>query len=259
MSELLVEPATRRRTGFIADTVRLSCVDGPGNRFVVFFQGCDFDCIACHNPQTIPGNRWPEGHCPRHRTVDDLVQEIRGSMPFISGVTASGGEATRQAPFVRELFERIGTTPGLDQLTRFIDTNGGCSLDVWDDLGPVLDGAMVDLKCFDDDVHRKITGVGNARVLASIRRLAELDLLYEVRLLLIGGYNDDPMRLLRTASWLADVDPTMRVRIIGFRAHGTRPHDPPMGEPTNDQLDVAAELLRSVGDFDVCTVGPLTD
>ncbi|MBY5991749.1 YjjW family glycine radical enzyme activase [Ferrimonas balearica] len=33
-----------------------SCVDGPGSRMVVFFQGCNMDCPGCHNPQTI-------GHC----------------------------------------------------------------------------------------------------------------------------------------------------------------------------------------------------
>ena len=249
----------RPRTGFVADTLSSSCVDGPGNRFVVFFQGCDFDCIACHNPQTIPGNAWPDGHCPSHRTVDDLVAEIRRSLPFVSGVTASGGEATRQWPFVRDLFETIGRSAGIDHLTRFVDTNGGCEPDVWDQLAPVLDGAMVDLKCVDDDMHRTLTGRGNERVLASIRRLRELDLLYEVRLLLVGGFNDDPMRVLRTAAWLAEVDPSMRVKVIGFRRHGTRPHDPPMREPCRDQLDVAAELLRSVSDFDVTVVGPAGD
>ena len=40
--------------GFVADTITFSSVDGPGNRFVVFLQGCNFDCVACHNPQTIP-------------------------------------------------------------------------------------------------------------------------------------------------------------------------------------------------------------
>ena len=40
--------------GLVADTIPFSNVDGPGNRFVVFLQGCNFDCIACHNPQTIP-------------------------------------------------------------------------------------------------------------------------------------------------------------------------------------------------------------
>ena len=39
--------------GLVTDTIAFSNVDGPGNRFVVFLQGCNFDCIACHNPYTI--------------------------------------------------------------------------------------------------------------------------------------------------------------------------------------------------------------
>ena len=40
--------------GLLADVVRFSWVDGPGNRFAVFFQGCNLDCLACHNPHTMP-------------------------------------------------------------------------------------------------------------------------------------------------------------------------------------------------------------
>lgn len=30
-----------------------SVVDGPGNRTAIFFQGCNFNCSYCHNPETI--------------------------------------------------------------------------------------------------------------------------------------------------------------------------------------------------------------
>ena len=38
--------------GDVAKILPFSAVDGPGNRAVVFLQGCDFDCRYCHNPET---------------------------------------------------------------------------------------------------------------------------------------------------------------------------------------------------------------
>jgi len=38
--------------GAVARILPRSAVDGPGNRAVVFMQGCDFDCCYCHNPET---------------------------------------------------------------------------------------------------------------------------------------------------------------------------------------------------------------
>ena len=33
--------------------IAFSNVDGPGNRTSIFFQGCPFNCLFCHNPETI--------------------------------------------------------------------------------------------------------------------------------------------------------------------------------------------------------------
>ena len=244
-------------TGFVADTISFSSVDGPGNRFVVFLQGCNFDCIACHNPQTIPGHAPVEGHHPVHRTVDELLVDIRRAAPFISGVTVSGGEATQQPRFLGALFGGVRADPELSRLTCFVDSNGACDLGVWDDLlsEGLLDGAMIDLKCLDPGIHETMTGQPNDQVLASIRHLAAQGALHEVRLLLLAGANDDPDLLLRTGAWLATLDPGMRLKVIGFRSHGTRPHDPPLAEPTAPQLEAATALLRSTGDFRITLVG----
>lgn len=244
----------RRSTGLVADTIPFSSVDGPGNRFVVFLQGCNFDCVACHNPQTIPGHGPVDGHHPEHLGVDDLLGEIRRAAPFISGITASGGEATQQAGFVQALFSAVKADVSLDHLTCLVDSNGACDLSVWDRLAPVMDGAMIDLKCLDPTIHREMTGEPNDRVLRSIRYLNELGRLHEVRLLLLAGVNDDGPLLQRTAEWLAAVDPAMRVTLIGFRRHGARPHDPPLAEPSADVMAAAAALFRQTASFDVRTV-----
>jgi len=237
-------------SGFVADTITFSNVDGPGNRFVVFLQGCNFDCVACHNPQTIPlatGEHF-------HTEASDLLPKIRRAAPFLSGVTVSGGEATLQPDFLIELFTAVKADPALARLTCFIDSNGTADLATWQRLAPVTDGTMIDLKCIDDDIHRTMTGQPNRAVLSSITHLHGMGLLYEVRLLVVKGVNDRPDVVHRTGEWLARVDPAMRVKVIGFRVHGARPHDPPLQEPCTDELDEYAAGLREVAEFDICVV-----
>ena len=247
-------PDDLRVRGLVADTITFSNVDGPGNRFVVFMQGCNFDCIACHNPQTIPGHSPIEGHHPESFSVDDVLARIKRSAPFVRGITASGGEATQQSAFLHALFDAVKSDPSLAHLTCFVDSNGACDLETWDRLGPVMDGAMIDLKCFDPMIHNQMTGHENDQVLESIVHLHRMGLLYEVRMLLLAGVNDDRELLHRTAEWLKAVDPNMRIKLIGFRSHGTRPHDPPMKEPTREALQLAADVLARVSPFELVVV-----
>jgi YjjW family glycine radical enzyme activase len=281
-------------TGLVTDIIEFSAVDGPGNRFVIFTQGCNLDCVACHNPYTInpcidcgdcvascPSGAlsldlagkvlWDAATCTggdtcidvceydstpkaRTQTVAEVLARLRPAAPFLSGVTVSGGEATQQAGFVRALFSAIKADPALARLTCFVDTNGDADVATWNLLDPVLDAAMVDLKCFDDAIHRRMTGSGNERILASIRLLAARGKLHEVRLLLIPGVNDADDLLAATARWLAEVDPTMRVKVIGFRHHGVRPSHLELREPTPTQRKYYAEVLSHYADFDVVTV-----
>ena len=227
----------------VADVVPFSWVDGPGNRYVVFLQGCSFDCLACHNPETIA----PRCAATRELSVAEVVEQIRSAEPYLSGVTVSGGEASAQWRFVRELFRTMGEDPPLQRLTRFVDTNGHALPRVWDQLVPCTEGFMVDLKALDPGVHRRLTGRGNDLVLDSIRHLHAAERLREVRLLLVPGLNDTPDQLARTAAWLADLDPRMRVVVIGFRRHGVRPEHRWLEESTPERLAAAREILAEGG------------
>ena len=150
-------------------------------------------------------------------SVTQVLDQIRESMPFISGVTVSGGEATVQHHFVAELFTAIKASDEFSSLTTFIDSNGNTPVEVWDQLASVTDGVMLDLKSLDNNHHRDLTGSSNESVLESIKYLSALGILYEVRLLLIPGHNDSDEQLINTAVWLKGVDPSMRIKINAFK------------------------------------------
>lgn len=69
---------------------RRSRANGPGSRFVLWFQGCSLGCPGCFNPGT---------HAPTsqdRRTVDVLVDEILAQGQAIEGISLSGGEPFEQ-------------------------------------------------------------------------------------------------------------------------------------------------------------------
>jgi pyruvate-formate lyase-activating enzyme len=228
----------------VADLVDTSCVDGPGNRFVVFLQGCTFNCLTCHNPHTIDV-RPTAG--TRRLDVADLHAEIAAKAPFLSGVTVSGGEPTLQWAAIHELFERLAADPTTAGLTRLVDSNGDAEPPVWDVLATSMHGAMIDLKALDPDVHYLLTGRSNTRVLASIQQLDALHRLAEVRLLIVPDVNDTPEHLAGTARWLAGLDSTPPTVVQGFRHTGTRSVARRFREATASDLTDAVSVLIEHG------------
>ncbi len=280
--------------GHLNKVLRFSAVDGPGNRFVIFVQGCNFNCVNCHNPYTIADCNHCGlcvDPCPEHAlaiepgptvvvdrvactscdicidvcpfdstplayeaSVGEVISQIRETAKFISGITISGGEATLQPDFVFDLFSAVKADPDLARLTTLVDTNGSAPIALWNRLSPVMDGAMVDLKALDETAHIQLTGARNGPVLESIRHLASIDRLSEVRLLIMPGYNDDPASVDATVTWLRSVDPNMRIVVIGFRNHGVRPGLEYLVEADRESTEQIGNVVRDAGFQDVLVV-----
>lgn len=62
-----------------------SRINGPGNRLVIWVQGCKFNCKGCFNPETHP---YTKEHL---MDVVDLAKMINEDAQ-IEGITISGGE-----------------------------------------------------------------------------------------------------------------------------------------------------------------------
>lgn len=80
---------------------------GPGNRFVVWTQGCKKRCKNCINPdgQSLSGGKVIK--------VNDLVALI-AKQKELQGVTISGGEPFLQFPALFELVVKVKSSLGLD-------------------------------------------------------------------------------------------------------------------------------------------------
>lgn len=162
-------------------------VDGPGIRFITFFQGCLMRCLYCHNRDTWDLQGGSE------ITVADLMKEVVSYRHFMNasggGVTASGGESILQAEFVRDWF-RACKKEGINTC---LDTNGFVRRydPVIDELLDVTDLVMLDLKQLDDSVHQNLVGVSNHRTLEFARYLAKRNQPIWIRYVVVPGWSDD--------------------------------------------------------------------
>jgi anaerobic ribonucleoside-triphosphate reductase activating protein len=77
-----------------------SRANGPGARFVVWFQGCTLGCPGCFNPATHAGGG-------RSVDVDELAQQLADTARDhrIEGLTLSGGEPLQQPDAARALLD----------------------------------------------------------------------------------------------------------------------------------------------------------
>ncbi|MFG3497954.1 pyruvate formate-lyase-activating protein [Streptomyces sp. NPDC047928] len=225
-------------------------VDGPGTRFVTFLAGCPLACLYCHNPDTMQIRNGRRVH------ADEIVAEAAKYTAFIrasgGGATISGGEPLLQPVFAGELFHRFKHELGLHTA---LDTSGFLGARATDALLRDVDLVLLDIKSWDRDTYRKVTGRPLEPTLDFARRLAALDKDVHVRFVLVPGLTDDPANIDGVAAFAATLGNVSRVDVLPFHKLGEpkwealgKPfvlHDTP--SPTPEQVAAAREIFTSHG------------
>jgi pyruvate formate lyase activating enzyme len=231
--------------GRINQIIDSSLVDGPGNRTAIFFQGCNFNCHYCHNPETIsPGN--PK----QDMELSEVLERIKRNRPFIKGITVSGGECSLQYAFIEALFletKKMG-------LSNFIDTNG--SLPFWElpVLTELTDGFMLDVKATDVKSHLLLTGKDNKVVLKNAEFLASIGKLYEVRTVMVKDELNNQKTVEEVGDLLQEyLGQPIRYKLIPFRPHGVRTAYRHWESPSSEKMERLKDLALAKG-FEQITV-----
>ena len=199
-------------SGYIHSLDSFGAVDGPGIRFVVFFQGCPLRCLFCHNPDS-----WTFGQGTRME-VQELVDKITPLRAFYrkGGVTLSGGEPLAQPEFAAALLRRLKE----EGFHTAVDTAGSVPLERCREAVDLADLFLLDIKALDPALCRTLTGSDGAGAKALLDDCQARGKPVWLRHVLVPGYTLQPGALERLADYLSGFSCIQRVELLPFHQLG---------------------------------------
>ena len=179
-------------------------------------------------------------------TVQEAVKRTQNGSAWRvgGGVTVSGGEPLGQAEFVAAFLERhhkMGVHTA-------IETSAYASWDKLELVARQCDLVFCDIKVFDDEKHKKFTGVSNAQILENIRRITEsfpnLDII--IRTPVIPGVNNQKEDIDQIVAFLETLRPIQDYELLPYHGFGAPKYKQigkeyaMEGVPSMNKADIAA-------------------
>lgn len=230
-------------------------VDGPGIRFVVFFQGCPLRCKYCHNPDTWNYDGGEE------YSVSDIVSRVVRYKNYYGekgGITVSGGEPLMQIDFIIELFKELkkqGINTAVDTSGYIFDKDNPQTLKKHDELIKHTDLFLLDIKHISDNEHKELTGVTNKNTLLFAEYLSEKEKRMWIRHVLVPGITDNDEYLNSLKSFIDTLKTVEHIEVLPYHTMG-KPKYESLGmkyrldgvePPKKDRVENAKKILRGIG------------
>lgn len=220
----------------------LGTVDGPGVRFVVFFQGCPLRCKCCHNPDT-----WNFEDGTKY-SAEDIVKKASRYKEYFKdkgGITLSGGEPLMQAEFAEEIF-RLCCLEGINTC---LDTSGIILDTKVKELLSLTDRVLLDVKYTNEKDYAENVGCSLSDVLEFLSYLNEKKIPTTLRQVVIPTVNDTEENVLALKKIRDDHPCVDKVELLPFKKICQTKYDQmeipfPFGDMPTPSKERMAELER---------------
>ena len=193
----------------------------PPQSYTVFTSGCNYKCLNCQNWQIahypciqseIEGVLNPENVA---RIGVEAVNSIAGKMIGADRLFFSGGSPTISLPWIEEVVRYAKTIDPKIKVN--FDTNGFPSKQSFQRILSFSDSVTYDIKAYNDEVHRALTGAPVEPVLTNAQEIARhRDHLWEFRILVIPLIVDIP-EIQAIVEFIASLGETLPTSFLAFR------------------------------------------
>lgn len=220
--------------------------DGPGLRLVVFLQGCNFRCLYCANPDTIPIG---EGG----NLIDDseVIRRAINEKPFFGkrgGITFSGGEPTVQAKELIPVCKKLKEAG----IHICIDSNGSIRNKYVDELFEIVDMVLLDCKEYNPKRHKILTSISNKNTLKTAEQLWKMNKPVRMRYVLVPGYSNFEEDMIEMGEHFKDYDNIERLEVLPYHTYGKHKYETlgqeyklaDIKEPTKEEVERAVEIFK---------------
>ncbi len=194
--------------GWIHSFESMGCADGPGVRFIAFFQGCPLRCAYCHNPDT-----W---ECKGNDlfTSQEIVDKALRFRPYFGGeggITISGGEPLAQSKFLIELLKDCK----IAGLHTAIDTSCSAGEADWTEVLKYTDLVIADLKFATEEGYQAHCGGSLQKVLRFLKMAEQAGVPLWIRHVVVPGLTDhDLPEIIEIATRFKNLK---RIELLPFR------------------------------------------
>jgi pyruvate formate lyase activating enzyme len=146
--------------------------------------------------------------------VEELIKEINKDSVLFKhsggGVTLSGGEPLYNFDYLMKLLKGLKEK----NISVGIDTTGFISREKFEEVLPLVDFLLLDIKHMDTRRHRELTGVDNVIILNNIMHASDQGVPIYIRYPIIPGMNDSVNNLRNVCKFVAGLKSVVEVDLL---------------------------------------------